>query len=160
MSHILDHDLTSLTGAPMNVGQWAGQPILVVNTASKCGFTRQYDKLQTLHDRYGDQGLVVLAIPSNDFRQELADGQAVQAFCETKFGLTIQMADITPVTGTRAHPLYKAIKSETGFAPKWNFNKVLIGRDGHVIGTWGSMTEPDSPKITVAIESALASSSG
>ena len=155
MAAILTEPFAAVDGSPIDMGDWEGQPVLVVNTASKCGFTRQYEKLQDLHDRYKDRGLIVLAVPSDDFRQELESGAAVQAFCETKFGLTIPMTDITPVKGPDAHPFYKAVRAETGFEPKWNFNKVLIGRDGQVKGSWGSMTEPTSPKVTTAIESEL-----
>ncbi|NRB01695.1 MAG: glutathione peroxidase [Rhodobacteraceae bacterium] len=155
MTNVLDHSFSTVAGDPLEMGQWSGHPVLVVNTASKCGFTRQYDALQRLHDRFGPRGLIVLAVPSNDFRQELADGNAVQQFCEMKFGLTIAMADITPVKGAAAHPFYKAVKAETGFEPKWNFNKVLVGRDGTVKSTWGAMTEPDADKIVTAIEAEL-----
>lgn len=155
MAEAITGHFTAIDGTALDMGQWAGQPVLLVNTASKCGFTRQYDKLQALHETYQDRGLVVLAVPSDDFRQELANGAAVQAFCETKFGLTIPMADITPVKGPSAHPVYQAIKAQSGFEPKWNFNKVLIGRDGTVKGSWGSMTEPNSDKITRAIEAEL-----
>ena len=156
MSNLAETTFQTVAGDSLPMGDWAGKVVLVVNTASKCGFTRQYDKLQKLHDRFGPDGLVVLAVPSNDFRQELADGAAVQQFCEVKFGLTIPMADITAVRGARAHPFYQAVKSETGFEPKWNFNKVLVGRDGKVVATFGAMVEPDGAKMLRAIETALA----
>lgn len=156
MTELMSEHFMAINGDPIDLGQWSGQPVLVVNTASKCGFTRQYDKLQALFDTYKDQGFVVLAVPSDDFRQELENGAAVQAFCEMKFGITMPMTDITQVKGPDAHPFYKAVRAETGFEPKWNFNKVLIGRDGTVKGSWGSMTEPDADRIVKAIEAELA----
>jgi glutathione peroxidase len=111
--------------------------------------------LQALYDRYRDSGLIVLAVPSNDFRQELASEEKVKEFCEVNFGLDIPMTTITPVTGQSAHPFYDSLLKETGFAPSWNFNKVLIAPDGRVAGTWGSITRPTSPQITREIEMLL-----
>ncbi len=130
-------------------------PYLVVNTASRCGFTRQYDGLQALHDRYRDRGLVVLAVPSDDFRQELATARDVKAFCEVNFGLDLPMTDITPVRGPAAHPFYRWLADEAGFVPSWNFNKVLIGTDGSIVATWGAPARPLSRQITSAIEAEL-----
>lgn len=155
MRTLNEHTFNAPDGTVIDMGRWAGQPVLVVNTASKCGYVRQFDKLQALQNKYGDQGLVVLAVPSNDFRQELANGQAAQVFCETKFGLSFPMTDIAIVKGVEAHPFYKDVAADTGFQPKWNFNKVLIGRDGTVKGTWGAMTEPTAAKLVLAIEAEL-----
>ena len=105
---------SNIDGGQLDLGQWAGQPVLVVNTASQCGFTGQYDGLQALYDRYKSRGLVVLAVPSDDFNQELASGAEVKEFCEVSFGLNLPMADITPVKGRKAHPFYQAVKAETG----------------------------------------------
>lgn len=149
------HEFASIDGGTLNTGDWAGQPVLVVNTASQCGFTGQYDGLQALYDQYRDQGLVVLAVPSDDFNQELGSAEEVKEFCEINFGLDLPMADITPVKGATAHPFYRELAEETGFVPRWNFNKVLIGPEGDVVGTWGSSTRPQSPKITGAIETLL-----
>nr|WP_240722225.1 glutathione peroxidase [Poseidonocella sp. HB161398] len=146
----------NIDGGTLETEDWAGRPVLVVNTASRCGFTRQYEGLQDLQDRYGGEGLVVLAVPSDDFRQELDSAAEVKEFCSLVFGLTLPMADITPVTGEAAHPFYRWVRDETGFEPSWNFNKVLIGRDGRVLATWGSATEPLSPEITGPIEAELA----
>ena len=146
-----DLPFPSIDGGTLSLGQWAGQPVLVVNTASRCGFTYQYEGLQALYDTYRAQGLVVLAVPSDDFNQELASGAAVKEFCEISFGLDLPMTDITRVTGAGAHPFYRAVAAETGFAPRWNFNKVLIAPDGTVAGTWGSATQPQSAEIVEAI---------
>jgi glutathione peroxidase len=145
----------NIDGGEIRLSDWQGRPILVVNTASRCGFTPQYDGLQALYDRYRDQGLIVLAVPSNDFRQELASEAEVKEFCEVNFGLDLPMTTITAVTGAQAHPFYASLASETGFQPSWNFNKVLIGLDGQVAGTWGAMTRPTSPKITRKLEAML-----
>ncbi len=149
------HEFASIDGGMLNTGDWAGQPVLVVNTASQCGFTGQYEGLQALYDAYRDQGLVVLAVPSDDFNQELGSAEEVKEFCEMTFGLDLPMADITRVKGKNAHPFYREVAEETGFVPRWNFNKVLIGPEGDVVGTWGSSTKPQSPKITGAIETLL-----
>ncbi len=145
----------NIDGGTHSLSQWSGQPILVVNTASQCGFTYQYDGLQTLYDRYKSRGLVVLAVPSDDFNQELASAQKVKEFCEISFGLDLPMTDIVHVRGDNAHPFYKAVKADIGFIPKWNFNKVLIGPDGDVVATWGSSTRPQSAEILDAIKPLL-----
>jgi len=145
----------SIDGGTIALRDFAGQPVLVVNTASQCGFTPQYDGLQALQDRYGDRGLVVLAVPSDDFNQELASAAEIKEFCEINFNLTLPMTDVTHVRGTRAHEFYKQVRAETGFVPRWNFNKVLIGPDGAVVGTWGANARPDSGAIPRAIEALL-----
>ena len=145
----------SIDGGEIDLADWAGRPVLVVNTASQCAFTPQYDALQALYDRYRDAGLVVLAVPSDDFAQELATEAEVKEFCEINFDLDLPMTEITSVRGTGAHPFYRWVRDETGFAPRWNFNKVLIGPDGDVAGTWGSTTGPQSARITGRIEALL-----
>ena len=145
----------SIDGGTLATEDWAGRPVLVVNTASRCAFTPQYEGLQALYDRYRADGLVVLAVPSNDFRQELASEEAVKEFCELTYGIDMPMTEIAHVTGPEAHPFYARVAEETGFVPSWNFNKILIGPDGAVLATWGSATTPDSAAITGAVESAL-----
>lgn len=145
----------SIDGGEIALADYAGRPILVVNTASQCGFTAQYADLQKLHEKYGPRGLLVLAVPSDDFRQELDTAEAVQEFCETTFGLTLPMTDITRVTGPGAHPFYRWLDERYGIRPRWNFSKVLIGPDGAVAGDWGSFTKPLSGKITRPIEAML-----
>lgn len=152
----LSHDFPSIDGGMLDLSDWEGQPVLVVNTASRCGFVDQYTGLQSLYERYQAQGLVVLAVPSDDFRQELSDKDAVKEFCEMTYGIDMPMADISHVKGPKAHPFYREVRAQTGFVPKWNFNKVLIASDGRVAGTWGSSTKPMSRKITKAVEAALA----
>lgn len=146
---------SSIDGGMLRMDDWRGAPMLVVNTASLCGFTRQFEDLQALHERYADRGLVVLAVPSNDFNQELGSSAEVQEFCEVNFGLTLPMTDITPVRGAKAHPFYRWLADEHGFTPGWNFHKVLIGPDGKVAGTWGSGTTPTSAPIRGRIEAML-----
>lgn len=152
---ISSHTFASIDGGTLNTGDWAAQPVLVVNTASQCGFTGQYGGLQALYDTYRDQGLIVLAVPSDDFNQELGSAEEVKEFCEMNFGLDLPMTDITPVKGPKAHPFYREVAADTGFKPRWNFNKVLISPDGEVVGTWGSGTKPQSPKITREIDALL-----
>jgi len=150
-----DVEFASIDGGTLQMSDWDGQPVLVVNTASQCGFTNQYEGLQALYDTYKDRGLVVLAVPSDDFNQELASAEKVKEFCELNFAIDLPMTDIEHVKGTAAHPFYKAVADETGFVPRWNFNKVLIGTDGKVVATWGSTTRPQSAEIIHQIEKAL-----
>lgn len=146
---------TSIDGGSLPLDAWQGKPVLVVNTASLCGFTPQYDDLQALYDRYRDRGLVVLAVPSDDFRQELSSAEAVKEFCAVNFDLTLPMTEITHVKGPEAHAFYQWLASEHGFTPGWNFNKVLIGPEGEVVGTWGSVVKPQSQPIVSQIEALL-----
>ena len=146
----------SIDGGTIDLAAWRGRPVLVVNTASRCGFTPQYDGMQALWEGYRDRGLIVLAVPSDDFRQELSTEAEVKEFCEVNFGLDFPMTEITHVRGRKAHPFYAWVSETAGFRPRWNFNKVLIGPDGAVAGTWGSMTSPMSREIRGAIEAMLA----
>lgn len=150
-----DFVFPSIDGGTLNMADWEGQPVLVVNTASQCGFTGQYDGLQALYDRYREEGLIVLAVPSDDFNQELGSAEEVKEFCEMNFGLDMPMSDITRVKGRKAHPFYQDVRAQTGFVPRWNFNKVLVAADGEVVATWGSRTKPMSPKITGEVERLL-----
>ncbi len=145
----------SIDGGDIALDALRGHPVLVVNTASMCAFTPQYDELQALSDRYAARGLTVLAVPSDDFRQELASAEQVKAFCAVNFDLTIPMTTITPVTGAAAHPFYRWLAAEHDFTPGWTFNKVLIGPDGALVATWGSATAPTSAAITGRIEALL-----
>ncbi|MGB5864296.1 MAG: glutathione peroxidase [Sulfitobacter sp.] len=145
----------SIDGGMIALADFAGQPILVVNTASQCGFTPQYDGLQALHDRYSAQGLLVLTVPSDDFNQELGSTEEIKEFCEINFNLTVPMTDVMPILGEDAHPFYQDVKSLTGFEPRWNFNKVLIDGEGNVVETWGASERPDRGAIPDAIEALL-----
>lgn len=146
---------TAIEGGEIDLDAWRGGPVLVVNTASLCGYTPQYEDLQTLQDTYSARGLKVLAVPSNDFAQELDSNTEVKAFCDANFGLTLPMTSITPVTGSAAHPFYTWVKSQTGFEPGWNFNKVLLDGEGAVVATWGSGPKPTGDAITKQIEALL-----
>jgi glutathione peroxidase len=146
---------SSIDGGNLVLSDWSGQPMLVVNTASRCGYTKQYSGLQSLYDTYRDAGLVVVAIPSNDFRQELASNEQVKAFCELTYGIDLPMATITPVSGPQAHPFYQSLKHELGYEPKWNFSKVLIGPDGDLVATYNSNIRPQSAQILRDIEGLL-----
>lgn len=145
----------SIDGGTIDLEQWRGGPVLVVNTASLCGFAPQFDGLQALYDRYRDRGLVVLAVPSNDFKQELGSEAEVKDYCVMNFDLDLPMTAITRVTGPEAHPFFRALAEQEGYAPSWNFNKALIGPDGEFVAGWGSTTRPLSAPITGAIEPLL-----
>jgi len=147
----------SIDGGTLDLSDWRGRPVLVVNTASRCAFTPQYDALQALYDDYRDRGLVVLAVPSNDFRQELATEAEVAEFCEVNFGLDLPMTEITRVRGRAAHPFYRWLADAHGFVPGWNFNKVLIGPDGALVETFGSRVSPTARALTGRIEALLTS---
>ena len=153
-----DFSFTTIDGKPLDLKSLAGKPILLVNVASYCGFTPQYTDLQALHENYGPKGLVVLGVPCNDFgAQEPRDEAEIAKFCETMYDATFPLTAKQKVIGAEAHPLYQWIAKEAGegAAPKWNFHKYLIGKDGSLLGTFGSRMAPDAPEIKGAIESAL-----
>ncbi len=145
----------SIEGADINLSMLQGHVILLVNTASKCGFTGQYEGLQELHAKYSDQGLVVIAIPSNDFRQELSDSEKIKDFCEVNFGITFPITEVTRVLGRKAHPFYVWLKNEFNFRPNWNFNKVILNKKGNVVRTFGTLVKPMSTKMVNTIENSL-----
>lgn len=151
----LDAPFESIDGGNLSLSKWNGRPVLVVNTASQCAFTKQYRGLQDLYNRYRDRGLIVLAVPSDDFRQELATNQAVKDFCELQYDIDLPMTGITAIKGRNAHPFFQSLRDEEGFTPRWNFNKVLIGPDGSVVETYGSTVDPLSTSITREIEALL-----
>jgi glutathione peroxidase len=131
---------------PQDLCQYAGRVVLVVNTASFCGFTSQYKGLEALHRRLQPRGLVVLGFPANDFgRQEPGSNQAIADFCENTFGVQFPMFTKTSVVGAGANPLYRQLAARTGQAPQWNFHKYLIDRSGQVVRSFPSTTEPDDP---------------
>ena len=145
----------SIDGGQYDLSEWAGRPILIVNTASMCAYTPQYDQLQDLHDTYGARGLVVLAVPSNDFAQEYENEEQVAEFCELNFNLTLPMTTITHVRGGNAHPFFAWLSQEHGIRPGWNFNKVLIAPDGRVVEHFGSNTRPMGRRMRSRIEALL-----
>jgi glutathione peroxidase len=146
---------TALDGSDIDLTAFRGRPVLVVNTASLCGFTPQYSDMQKLYDDYSARGLVVLAVPSDEFRQELSSNDAVADFCRVQTGLTFPITQITRLRGEAAHPFYRWLADTHGHRPTWNFNKALIGPEGELLGFWGSTTRPTSGAITRAIRSAL-----
>jgi glutathione peroxidase len=136
--------------------QYAGRVVLVVNTASYCGFTGQYAGLEALYQRFQARGLVVLGFPSNDFgRQEPGSNQAIADFCENTFGVKFPMFSKTGVLGASAHPLFQQLAQRTGERPGWNFHKYLIGRDGQAVKSFTSAMAPDHPAIVREIEKLL-----
>ena len=145
----------SIEGGDLSLSDFKGNPVLIVNTASRCGFTSQYDGLQSVYDKYRAKGLTVLAIPSNDFKQELAEDEKVKQFCKINFNLNLPMTTITHVKGPNAHPFFKWIKNEYGFVPSWNFNKILLNQDGQMVASFGSVARPTGWRITKSIEALL-----
>ena len=144
----------AIEGGRLDLAEFRGGPVLVVNTASRCGFTHQYDGLQALQDAYGAEGLKVVGVPSDSFRQELDSAEAVREFCEVNFGITFPMTTPVPVTGARAHPFYRWA-ADQGVVPKWNFHKILLDGDGQIAAEFSTRTPPDSPEISSAIEALL-----
>jgi glutathione peroxidase len=142
---------------PQALCQYAGKVVLVVNTASYCGFTPQYKGLEALYDKYKDRGLVVLGFPSNDFEQESGDNKQIADFCQNTYGVRFPMFAKTSVRGKQANPLYQQLAKATGRAPLWNFHKYLVGRDGSVVADYTSFTTPDDQGFVRTIEKQLAS---
>jgi glutathione peroxidase len=157
-SGLLDVSYRPLAGkTPVQLDKvYGGKVLLVVNTASKCGFTPQYDALEALHQKYQAQGFAVLGFPSNDFKnQEPGTEEQIQEFCKLTYGVKFPMFEKVHVIGDEATPLYQALTRETGVAPGWNFHKYLIGRDGKVIAQFASKVTPDNPQLVQALEAAL-----
>jgi glutathione peroxidase len=153
-----DFSFETLGGDPMPLSQYKGKVLLIVNTASKCGFTPQYKGLQALYSKYKPSGLTIIGVPSNDFgQQEPGNAQEIKQFCELNYGVTFPMTSKYTVTGNSAHPFFKWAYEVLGFgaAPKWNFHKYLVGRDGKLIDFYTSMTAPDSDKLVAALEKEL-----
>lgn len=153
---VFDFRLEALEGGPLPLSDFRGKALLVVNTASFCGFTRQFEALQKLHDRFEARGLAVVGVPSNSFRQESSDAARIREVCETIYGITFPMAGLTDVRGPQAHPLFAWLAAQAGGAPRWNFHKYLVARDGLAVRAFASGTEPDHPELLGAVEAALA----
>ena len=153
---LLNHQFKRLQDeSPQNLCQYAGKVTLVVNTASYCGFTSQYEGLEKLYATYKDKGLVVLGFPSNDFSQEPGDSKEIADFCYNTYGVKFPMFSKTAVKGKEAHPLFAALAKSSGKAPGWNFNKYLIDREGKLVSHYGSTTGPNDKALLAAIEKAL-----
>ena len=153
-----DLSIKSINGEVLNLNKYRNKVILIVNVASKCGFTKQYSGLQTLYDNYNDNGLVILGVPSNQFGgQEPGTNSEIKNFCETNFNITFPMTDKVDVKGVNAHEIYSWAKKNYGTSavPKWNFHKILINKNGKVEDTFGSFTEPMSKKITSKLDKIL-----
>ncbi|TPE59262.1 glutathione peroxidase [Sandaracinobacter neustonicus] len=153
-----DFTLTRIDGKPLPLSAYKGQVVLLVNTASFCGFTPQYEGLQKLQQAYQAKGFTVLGVPSGDFMsQEYDDNGKIKQFCDTKFGITFPMAEKAHVKGDQAIPLYRWAKTQIPVEnePKWNFHKFLIGKDGKIIAGFNSKVTPESPELTAAINKAL-----
>jgi glutathione peroxidase len=146
----------SIEGGTLDLKIFKGRVLLVANTASFCGYTYQYQGLQKLHAAKSSTGLMVIGVPSRDFNQESADNATVKTFCETRFDIDFPLTGISHVTGAQAAPFYAWVKAQRQWQPAWNFNKILIGRDGRIAGTFGSGDEPDGEALTHAIDTELA----
>ena len=154
---LLQHSFDRLQDEkPQSLCQYSGKVILVVNTASFCGFTPQYRGLEDLYARYRERGLVVLGFPSNDFAQEKSTNREIADFCESTFGVKFPMFSKSSVRGADANPLFRQLAAKTGRQPLWNFHKYLVGRDGSVIAQYSSLTSPDDAALVKAIEAQLA----
>jgi glutathione peroxidase len=153
---LLNHKFNRLQDeAQQDLCQYAGKAVLVVNTASYCGFTSQYEGLEKLYAKYKEKGLVVLGFPSNDFSQEPDDNKKIADFCHNTYGVKFPMFSKTSVKGKDANPLFSALQKAGAKEPSWNFNKYLIDRDGKLVGSFGSMTRPDEKSFVSALEKAL-----
>ena len=152
-----DFKIEGITGEIIDLSIYKNKVILIVNTASYCGFTKQYDDLQELWDRYKSKGLIVLGVPSNSFNQEKDDNKEIKEFCEVNFNIDFPMTGLNDVKGEDAHEIFKWAKNNHGKSavPKWNFHKILINKEGKVEDTYASFTKPLSKKIINKIENLL-----
>ena len=154
---LYDFKIESITGDVIDLNEFQNKVVLITNTASYCGFTKQYSDLQKLWQKYKEEGLIVLGVPSNSFNQEKSNEKDVKDFCEVNFNINFPMTKITEVKGDDAHEIFKWAKKNYGKSavPKWNFHKILINKKGKVEDTFASFTNPMSNKITSKIESLL-----
>ena len=152
-----DFEIESISGKIIDFNEYKNKVVLIVNTASYCGFTKQYDELQELWDIYKSKGLIVLGVPSNSFNQEKKNNSEVKEFCEVNFNINFPLSNITEVKGINAHELFKWAKNNHGKSaiPKWNFHKILINKEGKIDDTFSSFTKPMSKKIINKIEDIL-----
>lgn len=153
---LLDHSFETLDGKRRSLCEYAGKVVLVVNTASRCGFTPQYEGLEALYKRLQSRGLVVLGFPANDFGgQEPGSGKEIADFCQVNYGVSFPVFAKTSVVGPNANPLHQRLAKLAGEPPKWNFHKYLIDRNGTRVESFGSRTKPDDPAFTARIETLL-----
>ena len=153
-----NYKFNDLDGSELNLNKFKNKVMVVVNVASQCGFTKQYEDMQKVWENYQNKGVVMLGVPSNDFgKQEPGTSEDIKNFCEAKFGITFPMTEKVSVKGENAHPFYIWARENHGKStiPKWNFHKIIIGKDGKVLDTFASMTNPSSKKFIKAIEKAL-----
>jgi glutathione peroxidase len=153
---VFDFTLDAIEGGPLPLAQYRGRPILVVNTASFCGYTPQYAGLQRLHETYGPKGLVVLGVPSQDFNQESGDAKKIKEFCDANYNVTFPMTTLAHVKGAQASPLFAFLAQAGGSPPRWNFHKYLVARDGRSVRSFNTQTGPEARELIAAIEAALA----
>ena len=155
-SDLYAHEVTLLDGSRLDLSEWRGRPTLIVNTASKCGYTPQYEGLQKLYETYQPRGLQVLGCPSGDFaEQELDSSQAIGEFCQRNYGVSFPLTEKMSVRA-EPHPLWQDLNRQPGSAPPvWNFSKYLVGADGKLIARWPTKVTPEDPEVTGAIEAAL-----
>ena len=144
---LYNHQLTTLQGDKINLCDYQDKPILVVNTASKCGFTPQFEALEGMYSKYKDKGLLVIGFPSNDFRQEPGDNKQIGDFCKMTYAVKFPMMSKSSVTGANANPFYQQLIAKTGQTPKWNFYKYVILPGGKEVYAYSSLTKPDSAEI-------------
>ena len=152
-----DFSIESISGEDIVLADYKDKVVLLVNTASQCGFTPQYAGLQKIYDRYKDDGFVVLGVPSDDFNQELSNDDDVKKFCEIRYGVNFPLTSIQKIKGESAHPLYKWISGNTSVIgqPRWNFHKYLISKEGQILNWFSSMTSPTSEGLLKQVEQAL-----
>ena len=153
-----DFNFNDLDGSTLNLSEYKNKVIVVINVASQCGFTNQYEDMQKIWDKYQNKDFVLLGVPSNDFgKQEPGDNKDIKNFCESKFGITFPMTEKVSVKGDEAHPFYKWAKENHGKSavPKWNFHKIIVGKTGKIVDTFASITNPSSKKFIKALEDAL-----
>ena len=152
-----DYQINSINGEVINLNKYKNNVVLLVNTASYCGFTNQYENLQNLWDKYREKNFILIAVPSNSFNQEKKSEKEVKEFCEVNFNINFPITSIYDVKGENAHEIYKWAKNNHGKSaiPKWNFYKILINKDGKIVDTYSSFTKPNSDKIINKIESLL-----
>ena len=152
-----DFSFNDLDGTPLKLSEFKEKVIIVVNVASKCGFTSQYEDMQEVWEKYEAKGVIIVGVPSNDFNQEPGNSKEIKNFCEAKFGITFPMTEKVSVKGNSAHPFYIWAKKNYGNSavPKWNFHKILIDKSGKIAETFSSMTSPSSNKFIKKIESLI-----